>query len=258
MLRQTLERRQPGEVRELLQRGGMSKEQARAALDTLVGEGQVFVLGRPPGGEPPAPVPESAFVVTRSGWGALRERIEALLGDYHRRYPLRTGMPREEVKSRLGRFAQGLTPRLFNEVVQRAAEEGWLAQERGALRLTHHRVTFGPRQQQAVDALLHAFREAPYTTPSVSQCEAQVGEEVFNALVERGTLVQLSEDVVLLAETYDEMRDGVVAFIEAEGSVTVAQARDLFDTSRKYALALLGYLDEQRVTRRVGDERVLR
>jgi selenocysteine-specific elongation factor len=41
------------------------------------------------------------------------------------------------------------------------------------------------------------------------------------------------------------------------GPLTVAGLRDLFGTSRRYALPLLGYLDEQKVTRRVGDERVL-
>jgi selenocysteine-specific elongation factor len=151
-----------------------------------------------------------------------------------------------------------LTPRLFNEIVERAAAEGWLAEDGGALRLSGHRVQFSPKQQQAVDYLLYTFRQAPYTTPSVSQCEEQVGADVFSALIEQGMLVKLSEDVVLLAETYTEMRDRITAFIQEQGSITVAQVRDLFDTSRKYALALLGYLDEQRITRRVGDERVLR
>jgi selenocysteine-specific elongation factor len=50
----------------------------------------------------------------------------------------------------------------------------------------------------------------------------------------------------------------IVAYLKAEGSVTVAQVRDMFGTSRKYVLALLGTMDEKRITRRVGDERVLR
>jgi selenocysteine-specific elongation factor len=54
------------------------------------------------------------------------------------------------------------------------------------------------------------------------------------------------------------MRNRIVGYLQEHGSITVAQVRDMFGTSRKYALALVGYLDEQRVTRRVGDERVLR
>jgi selenocysteine-specific elongation factor len=188
----------------------------------------------------------------------VRERSDALLGEYHRQFPLRAGMPREEVKSRLGRYVPNLTPKLFNEIVNRAMLDGWLAGAGGSLRLPTHEATFTPQQRQTVDYLLYTFRQEPYTTPSVAQCEAQVGGEVLSALVEQGQLVRLSDDVIFLAETYEEMRDRAVAYLQEHGSVTVAQIRDLFDTSRKYALAFLGYLDEKRVTRRVGDERVLR
>jgi len=84
-----------------------------------------------------------------------------------------------------------------------------------------------------------------------------VGRNVLSALAEQGYLTQVSEDVVFLTDTYTEMVEQVVEHIERAGSITVAQARDMFKTSRKYALALLEHLDEARVTRRVGDERVL-
>ncbi len=184
--------------------------------------------------------------------------MESLLGEYHRQFPVRRGMPREEVKSRLGRYVARLTPRLFNEIVTQAAREEWLVEEGGTIRLAAHQAAFTPRQQQAVDYLLHTFREAPYLTPSVSQCEEQVGTEVLSALIEQGRLVKLNEDVILLTETYEKMRDRVVAYLQEQERITVAQVRDMFGTSRKYALALVGYLDEQRITRRVGDERVLR
>jgi selenocysteine-specific elongation factor len=260
VLLQDLERRQPSEVRELLRRTSLSQQQARQALESLAGEGQILVV-EAEGEAVPDSIAASAFVVTRSGWGALQERVEALLAHYHRQFPLRTGMPREEVKSRLSRHLPDLGVRLFNDIVARAEREGWLAEAGLAadrLRLPSHQVTLTPYQQQAVDALLYEFRRTPYTTPSVSQSEEQVGEEMFSSLIEQGLLVKLNEDVVLLAETYDEMRDRVVAYLQAQGTITVAELRDLFDTSRKYALALLGYMDEKRITRRVGDERVLR
>jgi len=256
ILLQDVERRQPCEVRELLGRTGLSGEQARDSLGALVADGQVLVLDSSFAAG--AAIPAAAFVVTRSGWGAVKERLEALLGEYHRRFPLRVGMPREEVKSRLGRYVPGLTPRLFNEIVTRAIRDGRLAEGGGTIRLPSHQATFTDKQQQAIDYLWHTFHEAPYLTPSVAQCEEQVGPEVFNALVEQGKLVKLNEDVVLLAETYEAMREGVVAYLREQQRITVAQVRDMFGTSRKYALALVGYLDERRITRRVGDERILR
>jgi selenocysteine-specific elongation factor len=260
ILLQDLERGQPCEARELVGRSSLGRQQAREALQTLVDGGQALLLGagNSTSARKPQTWSDSSFLVTRSGWGALRERLEALLGDYHRQFPLRAGMPREEVKSRLGRHVPALTPRLFNEILLKATEEGWLAEAGGAVQLASHQVAFAPRQQQAVDYLLYTFRQDPYTTPSVAQCEEQLGSEVLNALVEQGRLIKLSEDVIFLAETYEEMRDRIIAHLKENGSLTVAQVRDMFGTSRKYALALVGYLDEQRITRRVGDERVLR
>jgi selenocysteine-specific elongation factor len=242
-----------------LGRSSLARPQVYDSLPPLVEAGQVFVLDSGfPAAEPPATVPDGSFLITRSGWGGLRERTEALLGDYHSQFPLRIGMPREEVKSRLGRTMPRLTSRLFNEIVDRAIQEGWLVEEASAIRLASHQATFTPKQQQAVDYLLYTFRREPYTTPSVTQCEEQVGNEVLNALIEQGQLVKLNEDVIFMTETFEEMRDRVVAYLQENSSITVAQVRDLFGTSRKYALALLGTLDERRITRRVGDERVLR
>ena len=262
ILLQALERRQPAETRDLVARSSLSNRQARESLQTLVAESQVFVLDR--GFEVSDPLPtvaNSSFLITRSGWGALRERMESLLAGYHGQYPLRTGMPREEVKSRLAHFVPTLTPRLFNEIVTRATGEGWLVEEgtiSDRLRLASHQARLTAEQQRAVDYLLYTFRQDPYTTPSVSQCEEQVGAEVLGALVDQGQLIRLNEDVILLSGTFEEMQARIVDYLEENGTVTVAQVRDLFGTSRKYALALLGYLDERRVTRRVGDERILR
>ena len=259
ILMQDLERQQPCEVRDLLSRTSLARLQAKEALDALVKQGQVLVLEGVPSavGTPPA-VREAAFLITLSGWGALRERMETLLGEYHRQFPLRAGMPREEVKSRLAPYLSNLSSRLFSEVVGRAMSEGWLAEAVGALRLASHRAAFNAKQQQAVDYLLYTFHRDPYTTPSVAQCEEQVGSEVLSALLEQGQLIKLSEDVIFLGETYEQMQQQVVAHLQEQDSITVAQVRDLFGTSRKYALALLGYMDEKRITRRVGDERVLR
>jgi selenocysteine-specific elongation factor len=85
-----------------------------------------------------------------------------------------------------------------------------------------------------------------------------VGEAVLNVLLNRGELVQVSPDVLFLSETYEEMVERIRERIQRQGSVTLAEVRDMFDSSRKYIQALLEHLDEVGVTRRVGDKRVLR
>jgi selenocysteine-specific elongation factor len=167
-------------------------------------------------------------------------------------------MSREELRSRLQERSPGLGGRLFNQLIAFAEQKGVVGQNETSVWSADHAVRLTTGQQAAVDELLERFRRASYTSPSVAESVAQVGGDVFAVLVERGTLVRLSEDVVYLDETVAEMKERIVDHIRREGAVTIAQVRDLFGASRKYALALMEYLDEQRVTRRVGDTRVLR
>jgi selenocysteine-specific elongation factor len=254
VLLQSLESQQPCEARELIKRCGLPAEEAAEALNALLSEGQIIIVsGQRPAATIQQPAASSQYLISRSGWQSLIKDLSAVLRDYHQQHPLRRGMSREELKSR-----SRLASRLFNEVVGLAAREGKLVEEETTIRLPQHEVKFRSAEQRKVDALLAEFRRNPYTTPSVTDCEAQVGVEVLNALIEQGRLIKVSEDVIFLTETYEEMVNRIVARIKGEGSITVAQARDMFGASRKYALGLMEHLDERRVTKRVGDKRVLR
>lgn len=245
VLLQTLERRGPLTVRDLLEVSGLG-EAAPEALAELFSTGDAVVLDAVP---EPAP---ARLVVSRSWWSATTARMRDELAAYHARYPLRPGMSREELRSALR-----LDPRAYNGLLARAAADGLIVDEAATVRLPEHQVRFTPQQQQAVDDLLARFRAAPYATPSVKEAAALVGEEVLGVLLARGDLVQVSPEVLFLRETYEEMVERIRAHIQQQGSITLAQVRDLFQTSRKYAQALLEYLDGVGVTRRVGDERVL-
>jgi len=183
----------------------------------------------------------------------LVERFSLDLGEYHYKFPLRVGMGRESLRSGLR-----LKAKVFSAVMVRAVAEGRIADEGAIVRLPTHSVEFTPDQQGQVDALLARFRRQPYTTPSFKECAAAVGEEVLGVMVSQGDLVQVSAGVLFLPETFAGLVSRVRAHIEREGSITLAQARDMLKTSRKYAQGLLEYLDETGVTKRVGDERVLR
>jgi len=245
VLLQTLERRGPLTVRDLIEVSGLG-EAAPEALAELFSTGDAVVLDAVP---EPAP---ARLVVSRSWWSATTARMRDELAAYHARYPLRPGMSREELRSALR-----LDPRAYNGLLARAAADGLIVDEAATVRLPEHQVRFTPQQQQAVDDLLARFRAAPYATPSVKEAAALVGEEVLGVLLARGDLVQVSPEVLFLRETYEEMVERIRAHIQQQGSITLAQVRDLFQTSRKYAQALLEYLDGVGVTRRVGDERVL-
>jgi selenocysteine-specific elongation factor len=235
-------------LRDLAVHSRLTADAVMTALDELLAEGQLIQLEV---GElkPNADL----LVMPRPLWEAETRRVEGELDQYHLVYPLRRGMPREELKSRLK-----YTARAFNATLRLWLAGGSLVENGKLLARPAHRVKFTPAQKAQVERLLDRFAVAPYATPSVKECQAELGEEAYTALVEMERLVQVSPEVVFRAEDYQGMVEGVKGHLEREGTLTLAQFRDRFNTSRKYAQAFLEYLDGVGVTVRNGDLRTLR
>lgn len=248
-------------AKDLVRRSNIAEDEAAFALEELVTSGEVVVLDsefqkRKASGRELAS--SELYLLSIDDWRRLKGKLVSLLRGYHKEHPLRKGMPRSELKSRLQGRIKELSTKLFNEMVVRAVREGELIEEEATLRLPEHSVKLAPHQQILANELFATLRANPFSTPSVAECEAKVGEEVLSALIEGGEIVKVSADVLFLKSTYDEMVRRVIERLKKEGSITIAQVRDMFRTSRKYALALMEHLDEKKVTKRVGDERILR
>ena len=138
-------------------------------------------------------------------------------------------------------------------ILQRLADQGVIVEEGAAVRLPTHRIELSEAQQAKVAAFLRSLSQEPYTPPS----ELIPEPDLLNLLIEQHKVVKVIDGVVFSTSAYNEMVEKVTAYIKAHGKVNVAEVRDLFKTSRKYALPFLEYLDQQKITRRTGDERVL-
>jgi selenocysteine-specific elongation factor len=170
-------------------------------------------------------------------------------------------MPREELKSRLRRLERGLGKagaRLFNAALRQLSAEGQVEEAGPLVRLPGHAIHFTPAQHAAVERLRQRFGAAPFTPPSVKESQVEAGEDVYAALVDLGELVQVGQEVVFSQSAYEQMTDGIRRLLEERGTITAAEVRDHFSTSRKYALALLEHLDQIGVTQRQGDARRLK
>ncbi|HQZ69787.1 MAG TPA: selenocysteine-specific translation elongation factor [Anaerolineae bacterium] len=189
---------------------------------------------------------------TDRGWARLRRLTELILRRYHDRHPLRPGVPMEELRGQLR-----LAPEVMAAVTRRAVEEGWLQREGELLHDPRHSVRFSSSQDEVVKQLLGRFRAQPFAPPSVKEAEAEAGARVLEALVKQGDLVLVSPEVLFDRQAYGELRQGVVDLIQTHGPMTLADMRDRFNTSRKFAQAILEHFDRQRLTRRIGDTRVL-
>ncbi|MEW5988941.1 MAG: selenocysteine-specific translation elongation factor [Chloroflexota bacterium] len=238
LLRQKLLRLEPVSLAELLRQANLDEKTALAAWNDLVAAGQVVSL--------------EEHVLSRQGWGRLVERIQAAVTDYQREFPLRQGMPREELRSRLR-----LPAALFSQVITRLVGDGQLVEQQAAIYTPDHEVRLSDAQRSQIEQLMRRFELLGVNSLSVKECKAAVGDELYYLLVGQGRLRPLNEEVVYTAAEYDKLTAAVLAYLRQHGRINAAQVRDLFSTSRRYAIALLEHLDELRLTRRVGDERVI-
>lgn len=189
---------------------------------------------------------------------ARTELVETIT-EYHKAYPLKVGLHKEELRSR----AKGANhPKLFNYLVNQLASDGTLVQDKEVLRLTGHRVTLAEDQENTKRELEKIYLESglqpPYFKEVKDKFPGHTGEEVLEVMVKEGSLVKVKEDLFFHREAIELLRNRLVEFFRAKGELTTPEFKDLTGVSRKYAIPLIEYFDRAQVTVRVGDSRVLR
>jgi selenocysteine-specific elongation factor len=233
----TLEANQPLGPEELAIESNLGTDETNGVINKLVSNGKVVVVGQ---GK------QSPFF-TASGWERLANKAEDVVKNYHRKFPTRAGIPKGELSSKLKLSSN-------SAALQKLFESGVLVEEGAVVHLPSYRVQLSGGQQEKINNFLRALTENPYSPPS----DITIEPDLLNLLIEQKQAVKVSDGVVFSAAAYDEMVNKVSAYARKKGKVTLAEVRDLLGTSRKYAQALLEYMDEKKITRRVGDERVLR
>jgi len=174
-------------------------------------------------------------------------RAKLIAGNYHRDFPARPGMPKGEFVSRLG-----LGP--GSPILNKLFQDGMLVEDGTAVRLPEFAIKLSVEQQKKIDEFMGQLKKGGYSP----QVEVMLDKDLLNRLIDQKKAVKISENIVFPADIYEEMVNKITGHIREKGKVTVAEVRDMFNTSRKYAVTLLEYMDEKKITRRVGDERVLR
>ncbi|HMP42937.1 MAG TPA: selenocysteine-specific translation elongation factor [Roseiflexaceae bacterium] len=239
LLLQTLADGRPQPFEQLLRTSGLDASTAAAAGQQLCEAQQLVPLALDAAGTP-------TWLIATAGWERLHQALRQHVGDYHTRFPLRATMPREELRSRLA-----LSAAAFDVVITVLSGHGVLGNAGSGIRLSGFQPAPTPAQRDQIDAWLAACRSTPYSPPA-----PEFAPDLQAWLIEQGLVVRIAPDILFTDSAYTEMLAWVNRQLEQHGSLTVAQFRDRFGSSRKYALAVLEYLDARRITRRDGDSRV--
>ncbi len=244
--------------KEVFARSSLDHDLAQQAFEKLLIENQILLLGSP------ETVTPETLIASYSFWMQLTSRAEKEIKDYQNNFPLRSGMLREEMKSRLK-----LPPRIFNAAVDRWLNDRTFEETSSrtdipgsnpnpVIHTPGHHVELSPQLQKEADQLMALFAQNPFSPPTIKDCVTKVGDELYNALIDLGLLLPISNEVVYRSNDYNKVVEKIRAMLEENGTISVAQVRDAFQTSRRYVLALLEHLDAIGVTVRDGDVRRLR
>jgi selenocysteine-specific elongation factor len=234
---------------DFLLRSPLDETALRAIVDTLRHQGiGVTIDDNPP------------WLLHCEQYAQVRTQVVQWLEDFHRQYPLRPAMFTEELRSKF----PGMEEKVFALLMHDLSAAEVLEVSRDKVKLTRHTVTLAPERQAIVDALEHTFHQAQYQPPSVEEALAahklplHDNRELLQVLVDQQKLVRLKGEIFYHTEVLTDIEQQLCAYIERTGAITAAEFRDLLNISRKYAIPLLEHFDNQRLTVRLGDKRVLR
>lgn len=238
--------KEPVTLAELANRTGISEDEMHQILEDLEDSGdvQVFDLGG------------DIFVISTSLYEEWEHQVKDALSNYHREYSLRSGCPKEEVRTRL---LKKLTPRFYQAILDRWAEQGKLIVDGQNLAVPGFAVTLSPEQRDQVQAMHKSLASQPFLPPGAAEVRELLGNnlDLLQYCIQQGMLVKVGEDLYFLNDAVEQAWILIEKYLKDHGEVTIGQVRDILGTSRRCCLPLLEYFDRLKKTRRVGDKRIL-
>ena len=183
--------------------------------------------------------------------------LEALDG-FHRRNPLVSAMPKEQLREEVGVPAE-----IFGPVLETLARERKIELAGDQVRAAGRGVVMKDEEAEAKATIERAFAEAGLKVPGLKEVLASLpvdrarAQKIVTLLLRERVLVKLTDDLVFHRDALAALRRSVAEYKTRSARIGVAQFKELAGISRKYAIPLLEYLDRERVTRRVGDERII-
>jgi selenocysteine-specific elongation factor len=235
--------------RELLNRVAQPPKEIEGLLKKMVQAGGVISID-----------PERMKVIDAGQYRLLQEAALAQLKEFHQRSPLKSGLAKEELRSKL---PEEVDVRLFQMMLQELIRSKKLVLEKDKLRLSSHQIS-SVDEKGLVKRGEEAIRKGGLQPPSSRELAeewAETEEEVRAALehlVHEGALIKIKSDMYFHREPFEKLKEELVAYLRSRQEITTAQFKEITGASRKYVIPLIEYFDQIKLTLRLGEKRVLR
>jgi selenocysteine-specific elongation factor len=237
-------------MQEIVSRTGWTETEARAAAEKVARERAVRILS-----------PEPLLLIAEPIFQDVLSKVLARVETFHRENPLVPGIAKEQLRAHLGRRVR---TEAFQAVLDELARQNKLAIERDVIKKPGTEITLTPEEAQAKEQIERAFAKAGLAVPSVKEVLAQLAmesrraEKILQILLRDKRLVRISPELVFHRDALGQLGSLLLSYKKAKGErIGVPAFKELTGITRKYAIPLLEYLDRQRLTRRLGDERVI-
>jgi len=191
----------------------------------------------------------------------LRQKTVKILEGYHKDNPLKVGLAKQELMSRL---APSLSNKLFSLLVQDLTDSNTVVQEKEVIRLSGHSVALGADEKDVSRRIEQAYLESELQPPYFRDMMSSLGlnsdhaKAILMHMLEGGSLVKVKEDLYFHKDVIEGLRQKLVSYLKTEGEINTPQFKEMTGVSRKYTIPLIEFFDATKVTIRVGDTRRLR
>jgi selenocysteine-specific elongation factor len=194
-------------------------------------------------------------LVHASAFDSFRESVQNIMLDFHKKNPLKAGMTKEELRTHFN-----IEPRFFSNLITSVKD---VVIDREFVRLSTFSVALSQVDEAVKIKIITLLEKKGFQPPSREELlkSLKINEknlvDILKLMVKEGSLVRISESIYITSSLYNKMIENLKAFFNKKPEMTVAEFRDILNTSRKYALPFLEYLDSNTVTLRVGEIRKL-
>lgn len=193
----------------------------------------------------------------------LKNKIEALeniIISFHRENPLKVGISKEEVKNKI--FGKNIRQKVYDELLLILEQRNIIKIHSNFIGLYGYSVELSKDMAAIAEKILKAYTEGVYAPPKYEDLanlekDKKKFKMVFDYLLDSSKLVKIAEDCIFTYENYENAKLLIKNYILDKGSLTAAEGRDVLNTSRKFAVALLEHFDSIKLTKRIEDKRVL-
>ena len=240
--------------------GGITLEDLLNRVEVSPGEIQANIRKMAEKGDLLFIDPEKLKVIEKGQYQGLRELVLARLGEFHRRSPMKSGLSKEELRTKL---PPEVDIKLFQILINQLIQSKEVVLEKDKLRLPVHQISSADEKGlvKRVEASVLKGGLQPPSPKELSEEWSEREEEVraiFEHLTHEGVLVKIKGEIYVHRVSFENLKEELVAYLKSHQEITTPQFKEMTRASRKYAIPLIEYFDQSKLTLRIGEKRVLR